>query len=239
MAASTLVLVAVYESLGAVITAIGSPMRDRWLIALDTALTGGRWPPLTPLALPPAVVDMFSVAYIVYFALPVVLIAALMRRGDAAGAQRVLRTLLAAYAIHYAIYIVVPAVGPIRAPEAPAAVRRQLAAEGGRVTHAVRHAIAAVERTPQDAFPSAHTSVAILVALLARRSRVRGHAGYAAVAAAIVCSTIVLGYHYIVDVIAALPIVWAALSVATLRDRRAARCRTADVHPAGGACEPA
>ena len=124
-----------------------------------------------------------------------------------------MRTLVTAYAIHYAIYLLIPAVGPIRAPDVPAVVRQQLAAEGGALTHAVRRVIAAVERTPQDAFPSAHTSVAMLVAMLARRLRVRGQAVYAVVAAAIACSTIVLGYHYLVDVAAALPIVWAALAV--------------------------
>jgi membrane-associated phospholipid phosphatase len=210
MAAATAVTIAVYESLGAIIAAAGRAPRDSWILAAEQTLTRGCWPPLAPLALPPAVVDLFSVAYVMYFALPVVLVTALLRRGDIDGARVVFRTLLIAYYLHYALYLVVPAVGPIRAPEVPADVRAQLAAQGGAVTHAVRRAIAAVERTPQDAFPSAHTSVAILVALLARQRRIRGRAAIAALAAAIVGSTVVLGYHYVVDLVAALPVVWAA-----------------------------
>jgi len=214
MAAATGALVAVYESLGPIIADVGPKPRDRWLIAAETAITRGRWPPLSPLDLPAFAVDLFSVAYVVYFAMPGILAAQLMRRGEMRAARLVARTLFLAFAFHYVLYFVVPAVGPIRAPEVPAAVRLQLASQGGGVTHAVRRAIAALERTPQDAFPSAHTSIAILVAVFARRLRVKGHYLYASGAAAIVCSTVVLGYHYLLDVVGALPIVWAALRVA-------------------------
>jgi membrane-associated phospholipid phosphatase len=104
-----------------------------------------------------------------------------------------------------------PAVGPVRATEVAPAVRVQLAAQGGAVTAGLRRGINALERTPQDAFPSAHTSIAVLVAVFARRFRLRGHVLFAAAAAAIMCSTVVLGYHYVVDVAASFPIAWLAL----------------------------
>lgn len=172
--------------------------------------------------MPSWLVDAFSVAYVVYFALPVVLIAALVRRGWILDARAVMRTLLAAYYIHYALYVVMPVVGPVRAAEVPAAVRLHLVTQGGGLSQHLRQGIGALERTPQDAFPSAHTSIAVLVAVFARRLRLRGQLLFSFAAAAIVCSTVVLGYHYAVDVVAAFPVAWLAWRVSAL-ERACAR----------------
>jgi len=204
-------LILVYESLGTIITATGEPPRDGWILAVEQWLFRGSMPPLAPAPLPPWIVDAFSIVYVVYFALPAVLLTALVRRGRLDDARAAMRILLVAYYVHYAIYLVVPAVGPIRAAEVPPEVRTALLGAGGAVTHHVRAAIDVLERTRQDAFPSAHSSVAVIVAVLARRYRVHGRTLFAIAAAAIMCATVVLGYHYIVDVIAALPLSLAAL----------------------------
>src|SRR5947207_10039852 len=73
---AAIVLVSVYESLGPLVAAIGPAPCDRWILAVEEALTRGRWPPLTPAPLPSWIIDAFSVAYIAYFALPVALPAA-------------------------------------------------------------------------------------------------------------------------------------------------------------------
>ncbi len=207
-------LLTVYESLGTIIAAIGQPLRDRWILAAERWLFRGSMPPLAPVRLPPWIIDAFSIVYVVYFVLPVMLLAVLVRRGWLDEARDAMRTLLVAYYMHYAIYLVVPVVGPIRAVEVGPEVRTQLANAGGAVTHRMRVGIDSLERTRQDAFPSAHSSIAIIIAVLAQRHRVRGRMLFAIVAVAIMCSTVVLGYHYIVDVIAALPLSWAALRLA-------------------------
>jgi membrane-associated phospholipid phosphatase len=211
LVAAGAVLLTVYESLGTIIAATGQPPRDRWILAAERWLFRGALPPLAPLHLAPWVVDAFSIVYVVYFALPAMLLTVLVRRGWLDEARAAMRIILVAYYMHYAIYLLVPAVGPIRASDVAPEVRAQLASAGGAVTHRVRRGIDALERTRQDAFPSAHTSIAIIVAVLARRYRVRGRALFAIVAAAIMCGTVVLGYHYIVDVIAAVPISLVAL----------------------------
>jgi membrane-associated phospholipid phosphatase len=207
------VLLTVYESLGTIIAAIGQPSRDRWILAAERWLFRGSMPPLAPTHLPSWIIDAFSIVYVVYFALPVILLAILVRRGRLDEARTAMRTLLIAYAMHYAIYLIVPVVGPIRAVEVAPEVRVQLARAGGAVTRSMRLGIDALERTRQDAFPSAHSSIAIIIAVLAHRHRVRGRRLFAIGAVAIMCSTVVLGYHYIVDVIAALPLSWAAIKL--------------------------
>lgn len=224
LAIAGIVLLSVYESVGSVITAFGRPLRDGWVIAVERTFFPAL-PPLAPLPLASGVVDAFSVVYVAYFTLPVILLALLVWRGRLDEARSAMRTLLIAYYTHYAVYIVMPVVGPIRAPDVPQDVRLQLAAEGGALTRGVRHAIDAIECTPQDAFPSAHASIAVVVAALARRYRVRGQAVFAIAAPAIACSTIVLGYHYVVDLAAAMPLAWAALRAGVPRRGVALRHR--------------
>ena len=217
--AAGVALLTVYESLGTIIAAIGQPPRDRWILAAERCLFGGAMPPLAPMHLPAWIVDAFSIVYVVYFALPVVLLTVLVRRGRLDDARAAMRVLLVAYYMHYAIYLVVPAVGPIRAAEVAPDVRAQLLSAGGAVTHGVRLGISVLERTRQDAFPSAHASIAIIIAVLAQRHRVRGRTLFAIVAVAIMCGTVVLGYHYIVDVIAALPVAVCSCSLRLKTDR--------------------
>lgn len=210
LAVAGLVLLAVYESLGGVIAAIGAPLRDRQIIAVERWVKFDAVPPLAEWRIPSVVLDVFSVAYVVYFVLPVVLVAILLSRGNAARARSAALTLLITFYLHYALYLLVPVVGPVRTSEVPASVRVHLLAGGGSITHSVRRVVGALEGTPEDAFPSAHASVAALTAALAFRYRLRSRWVFAAIACAVIASTIVLGYHYVVDVAAALPVAGAA-----------------------------
>jgi membrane-associated phospholipid phosphatase len=204
------VLVSVYESLGPVIAALGPPLRDGWVLAIERWVTGGRLPPLAPLRLSALAGDVLSAAYVAYFGLPVVVIGSLLRRRQAAGAQAALLTLLLTFYAHYVIYVLVPAVGPARTLELPLPLRLQLLEVGGRLTHVLRHLVGALERTPQDAFPSAHTSIALLCAAVARKHTLPLRWCVYVATAAIVASTVLLAYHYVVDVVAAVPLAWLA-----------------------------
>jgi membrane-associated phospholipid phosphatase len=210
-----IVLLSVYESLGRLIAATGIPLRDSVVLGVEYAVTGAVLPPLADWHLPAAVVDAFSLAYLGYFALPVALLWSVWRRCGVHAASQVLLTLLVAFYVHYAIYVVMPVVGPIRAIDVTGAVRDRLVAEGGTVTHVMRAMVGAVEGTRQDAFPSAHTSLSLLVAALARRYRLRARMGFYAITASIIASTVVLGYHYVTDLIAAVPVavfVWRGMT---------------------------
>jgi NADH:ubiquinone oxidoreductase subunit 6 (subunit J) len=208
------VLLSVYESLGPVIAALGPPPRDAWLITIEQWVMGGRLLPLTLLPLPAFAFDALSVAYVAYFGLPVVLIWSLIRRRQLREAQAAMLTLLIAFYVHYLIYFVMPAVGPVRTTELPACLRLQMIAAGGPLTDVLRHLVGTLERTPQDAFPSAHTSIAVLGSALARKYHLPFRRCFYVTTAAIVASTVLLAYHYLVDVLAAFPVAWLARQAA-------------------------
>ena len=199
------VVVSVYESLGRLIAACGPSPRDGWILAFERSTLGDALPPLTPIAMPPWLVDALSLAYASYFMLPLLLLGALLRRGLARDAHHATLTLLIAFYMHYAIYAMVPVVGPLRTPELSDSLKAQLAAGGGAVTASLRAVIRRVEGTPQDTFPSAHTSVTFLVVAIAFRHRLAMRWWAAAAAGPIVASTVLLGYHYGVDVLVAAP----------------------------------
>ena len=155
-------------------------------------------------------VDAASVAYVAYFGLPVVLIGSLIRRRQLREAQAAMLTLLIAFYLHYVIYFVVPAVGPVRTTELPASLRLQMIAAGGSLTHQLRHLVGVLERTPQDAFPSAHTSIAVLASALARKHHLPFTSWFYVITGAIVASTVLLSFHYLVDILAAFPVAWLA-----------------------------
>jgi membrane-associated phospholipid phosphatase len=213
-------LISIYELLGHVIAGLGVPARDQWVLNIERVFTRGRLPPLGWWAPPSLVVDGLSIAYAAYFVLPIILLWMLACRGQRREAQAAALTLLIAFYVHYAIYIVMPVVGPVRAPEVPIDLRMYLLGQGGRITHLLRAGVAALEATKQDAFPSAHTSVTCLVAALARKHRVPGQWAFHLVAAAVVSSTLVLGYHYVVDVVAAVPIACLAWRASQARGSR-------------------
>jgi hypothetical protein len=201
------IVISIYESIGMLIAGTGAPARAAWIIHAERLITGGWLPPLAPWRLPSPVVDALSVAYVLYFFLPGWLLWSLSRHTGREAAERAMFVLAAAFYLHYAIYVAIPVIGPLRAVELPDASRVALLEAGGRITRGVRAAVGALEGTREDAFPSAHTSISVLVATLAWRHRLRGRRVCSLIAGAIVVSTVALGYHYVVDVLAAAPIV--------------------------------
>jgi len=211
------VLLSIYETLGPVIRVLGAPLRDGAAVAADRWLTHGLVPPLGVWPMPAALVDVFAIAYAAYWVLPLALVTLLLEKGEVEEAREAVFTILIAFYLHYITYMAIPVVGPLRGGEIPVLVRASLLSQGGTITHLLRVFMAAAEKTPQDGFPSAHTSVAWLIAALAWRCRLRSWPVFAGMAAAVTASTIVLGYHYVIDVVAAWPMAWLAWKLGGVR----------------------
>src|SRR5262249_9526570 len=162
----------------------------------------------------PWIADLLSIAYVLYFAMPAMIVGELSRRGDRDAVRLATLVLVVAFYTHYFVYLVVPVEGPMRTTAVPAAVRAQYLAQGGPITHAVRWIIGALEGASPDAFPSAHTSIALLAAALARRYRLSTRHAIYALTMMILAAIVLLGYHYLTDIVAAVPVaglVWVAV----------------------------
>jgi len=143
--------------------------------------------------------DLVYLAYASFYLLPIAVgVLARLRLGPG-GFERVAFRILLGFYLSFLGYFLWPAEGP-RVPEALAAA--QLG--GGAVSQAVRAFLHGAESTTLDAFPSGHTALSVLPALLATRAFPRLAPLFWAWALAIVFATVYIGVHYVADVAAGL-----------------------------------
>ncbi len=157
---------------------------------------------------PAAFTDVVYLAYCSYYFLPITAAAIAWRRGPEAFGRAVFPLLLGFY-LTFLGYLLLPAAGP-RLPSAA-----EVPVLGGGVpSAAVRAFLHAAEATTLDAFPSGHTTIAVLSAV--GGSRLVGRAAAAALwlwAAMVVFSTVYIHVHYAVDVVAGLALAAVVLVV--------------------------
>jgi membrane-associated phospholipid phosphatase len=177
----------------------GVPWRlDATLAAVDDRYLGGlrsTW--RGAFGRPDAFTDAIYAAYFSYYLLPIT-VAALARREGPATFERAVFALLLAFYLTFAGYLALPASGP----RLPYAIQAQ-ALGGGVVSDAVRAFLATAETTTLDAFPSGHTTIPVVAAVVA--TRLTGRTAAVAIwawASAIVFATVYIDVHYVVDVLA-------------------------------------
>lgn len=212
------VVVAVFMLLEQVIAGVNPRRFDAYFSALDA-----RWfPTLVPawrnaFDRAPAFTDAVYVAYVSYYALPIVAAFHARRRGPAALEVAAFAILLAFYC-SFAGYLLFPTAGPRLAPADEAR-----AVGGGAISDAVRAFLHAAERTRLDAFPSGHTAIALVSAAVGARIVPRHAGALLAWAGAVVFSTVYIHVHYVVDVVAGAALAAAIVAGAPAATRALAR----------------
>ncbi len=217
---SLVVLTSVFAALRWLVPSAAPPGRqfDDALAALDQRLFGvdvARW---SEGFLTPGIADVFMVFYVLYFAMPVATLVALVRREDRGSAYRSIFIVTFGLYACYALYLLVPAAGPRHAY-----VGRSAPLPQGHFTGFAHDFILHSEPQPFDAFPSAHVVMGLLCAAITWPLGGWLRWTMAAVGAGTTISTVVLRYHYVVDDVVALGVVGAALLAARLLDARIAR----------------
>ncbi len=184
------------------VPALGLATRDAWLLAADVHLFGA-----TPAAWlqrwsTPGVNEVFSASYLAFHAyLHLAMAWALV--GPRARAEQFFSHVFSAYVPGLAGYYLMPAVGPAAAwPELFTAP-----IEGGPLTW-LNAAVVANGSSTYDLFPSLHTYITLVLLDHDRRQHPLRFRLMLPVAVAIITSTLVLRYHYAVDLLAA--VVWFA-----------------------------
>jgi hypothetical protein len=202
-----------YFSLRTVLPALQPALLDAQLLAIDRALLGetpAAW--LAPLASRP-VVEWMSFFYFSYFILlGLAFLPALASRARTRQMHELFVGATVVSSLGYVCYTLVPGQGPWASlPHLPRL-------EGGQWWHIVQRSVAA-GGAQLDIFPSLHTAFPVFFAIHAaahRRSARWKHAWivWAFCAANIVASTMLLRWHYAIDVIAGLLLALLARRVA-------------------------
>ena len=165
---------------------------------------------------PHAFTDAVYVAYLSYYFLPIV-VAAIAWRRDAQTFERTVFTILLSFYLTYLGYLLMPASGP----RLDAADEARLLG-GGAISDAARLFLRTAEATTLDAFPSGHTTVAVVSAAVGTTlCRPAGALALWAWAAAIVFATVYIHVHYVVDIAVGLALAGVVLGIARWRGRGA------------------
>jgi membrane-associated phospholipid phosphatase len=116
------------------------------------------------------------------------------------------------FVVSYAGYFVVPAFGP----RTTVAQERYLSLPAGLVGEHVRERLDQWEKTKTDAFPSGHTMVTLAVLYCARRRYRPLYNVVLPIGSLLIAATILLTYHYVVDILAAIPLMAGSVALAAL-----------------------
>jgi PAP2 superfamily len=202
----------VFLNLGRLIPLVNPGACDARLIACDRALLGHEaQAALYTLPLPAWAADALTVAYSTFFFLPIALAVVLAARHDPYLPQ-VTAAVVFTFVVSYAGYFVVPAYGP----RTTVAQQRYLSLPAGLVGERLRDQLDHWEKTKTDAFPSGHTMVTLAVLFCARRRHRTLYNVLLPIGSLLIAATILLTYHYVVDVLAAIPLMAASVALASL-----------------------
>lgn len=178
--------------------ALDRPRVDEALASIDAAWFGDVKAFCDAIA-HPLVADVLSIGYWSYFLLPIAVGAALYR-SDVKRFRALIAILVSAWFLSYLGYLAVPAVGP-HWSESP----RHPALEGYGIAGALHQALLAVEMDITDAFPSGHAMIAGMLLIAAWRWTRRTFWVILPFAVTLILATVYLRYHYVVDIVAAVP----------------------------------
>lgn len=188
----------VFDSLADLLPWASPIEQDSLLIQLDRSLLGTDPTVWLERFIHPGLTELLTWAYASYYFLPVILMVALYWRGQSEGFDRAVFGVVLGFYLSYLGYFLVPAVGP----RFTLTHLQGVELSGVFLADSIRDTLNYLERFKQDAFPSGHTAVVVLVLYYAWQY-VRGLFWVLLpVVVALIFSTVYLRYHYVVDVLA-------------------------------------
>ncbi len=190
----------VFESLGYIVPFINPHNKDALLIAADKAIFGRSVAELLMIFNVKGLTDYLQLAYLSYYFLPLFLLYYLYSKKEIRKLNYALFALSLAYYISYIGYMIVPAIGPRYSVFS----LRNVPIEGGVIYNFIHPILNSLEHIKQDCFPSGHTEISVLVLLIFKDENKKIALIILPIVLSLILATMVLRYHYGVDVISGL-----------------------------------
>ncbi len=187
----------VFESLGFIVPFINPYNKDTLLINMDRALFGSDVVNILGFLNIRGITDYLQLSYLSYYFLPLFLVYYLYSRKKIKRLSYTLFALSLGYYISYIGYMILPAIGP----RYSLPYLEGIPIKGGFIYNAVYPVLNSLEHIKQDCFPSGHTEISVLVLLLFKDENKKIALIILPIVLSLILSTVVLRYHYGVDVI--------------------------------------
>lgn len=211
-----MIILLIYENLHDLVPYLAGPDRDSSLIAVDRALFGEVHVTIwLERFVSPELTTVMVIVYFSFFFYPAILGIALYRKADKSGWRVLLLGMSLVAFSGFTLYILVPAVGPMRAMSDAYSVdlQRRAMASAASTLHETF-------RVSRDVFPSLHVGMTTLYLLIAWRFARRLFWILLPFIAALWFSTLYLRYHYVIDLIAGMALAVVAYVVSIPVGRR-------------------
>ncbi len=190
----------VFESLGYIVPFINPHNKDVLLIAADRAIFGGDVANLLNFLNIKYFTDYLQLSYLSYYFLPLILLYYFYSKKEIKKLNYALFALSLGYYISYIGYMVVPAIGP----RYSLLYLQNMPIKGGFIYDFIHPVLNSLEHIKQDCFPSGHTEISVLVLLIFKDENKKIALVILPVVLSLIVATMVLRYHYGVDVLSGL-----------------------------------
>ena len=194
---ATCVLVpTMFTLLGSVIESL-VPEPFHWRVAALDAWLGGRAVAALLSAPPSWLLDVCVLCYAAFYVLPIVLVIAV--RKNTAAIAHIAELMTGGFLLSYLGYVIMPTLPPYRFVDYDTPLR------GDAVFEFVHTTLYDLEPIRQDCMPSGHTMMTLLCVFLAWKHARRQLWWLLPVGGFLILGTVLLRYHWFVDVLAAVP----------------------------------
>ncbi len=205
-----------HDLVGHVIRILERPLYDSLLIRMDLALLGGHASQWAEAVAWPPFIELLQIGYTLYFIVALPLVHVLARQRRLQDLNRYVSATTVGLCTVLVLYVLIPARTPYTlwrtlGEQAPVVFSAPL--KGLWLTGPLRAWFDSITTNIWDAFPSGHTTMALLAGAGALRYHRRVFWLILPVVVTILLSTVMLRYHYVVDVLAAAVLVALVLGV--------------------------
>jgi PAP2 superfamily len=208
-------IVGLYLHLNPVLDAVNLPIADDWLVMADQRVFGLQPSIWLDRNLPLWAMDVFLGAYTTYFVWPLLLGLVLWFKRKEVQFDEWVTALMFFYAVNYAFYAMVPAMGPRYFQAAYFDGPVQGAWFATQLDLIFRDSPLA-----RDCFPSGHTGISLLVLGYAWKEERKFFWAVLPVIVCLIIGTLAGRFHYGIDLVAAVPLTVTSLAVAAGLKRR-------------------
>lgn len=192
----------VFSALALLLPAVHPEAYEYVWLAADRAVFGTDLARLADGRLPAWLAELLQLVYASFYVLPIVAALGALRGRGPAAFDRATTIVVGGFLCSYLGYLLVPTLGPNKVLPQPDDLH------GLWLLPTVHAAIDAGEANPWDCFPSGHTMLSIMSLIVLWRWHRRGFWLLLVPALLLIASTMILRYHWGVDVLAGALVAW-------------------------------
>ncbi|MBL8726784.1 MAG: phosphatase PAP2 family protein [Planctomycetes bacterium] len=195
----------VFSAMGWLLPAVHPEPYEFLWCTVDRAWFGGDVGVLVQRWFAPWMAEVLQLVYACFYAVPIVAGIGVLRRRGGAEFDRAVLALVGGFLASYLGYLLVPTLGPKVVLAFPTRI------EGLWACETVRAWIDAAEHNEWDCFPSGHTMLTVTSLLLLWRWNRRWFSWLLLPALLLIASTMLLRYHWAIDVVVGALLAWPCL----------------------------